>query len=85
MSGVFGIPANVVYATFGVCTVLLVASLVVAALRWRNPGERYQELADRTESWWWMIGAFTLCVLFNQTVAVVFLGFISYLALKEYL
>ena len=32
-----------------------------------------------------MIGAFTLCVLFNQTVAVVFLAFISYLALKEYL
>src|SRR5262245_65575599 len=32
-----------------------------------------------------MIGAFTACVLFNQTVAVVFLAFISYLALKEYL
>ena len=32
-----------------------------------------------------MIGAFTLCVLVNQTVAIVFLAFISYLALKEYL
>ena len=32
-----------------------------------------------------MIGAFTLCILFNQTVAIVFLAFISYLALKEYL
>ena len=54
-------------------------------MRWRNPGERYSELAARTESWWWMIGAFTLCILFNQTVAIVFLAFISYLALKEYL
>ena len=32
-----------------------------------------------------MIGAFTLAMLLNRTVAIVFLGFISYLALKEYL
>jgi phosphatidate cytidylyltransferase len=85
MSGSFGIPENVAYATAAIYAVLILASLIVAFLRWRNPGERYQELADRTESWWWMIGAFTACVLFNQTVAVVFLAFISYLALKEYL
>jgi phosphatidate cytidylyltransferase len=85
MSGPFGIPANVVYATSGIYALLVLATLVVWLLRWRNPGERYRELADRTESWWWMIGAFTLCVLLNQTVAIVFLAFISYLALKEYL
>src|SRR5215813_6628779 len=50
-----------------------------------NPGERYSEVASRTDSCWWMIGAFTLCILLNQTVAVIFLAFISYLALKEYL
>ena len=32
-----------------------------------------------------MIGAFTLAILLNQTVAVIFLGLIAYLALKEYL
>ena len=85
MSGAFGIPENVAYATAAIYAVLILASLVVLFLRWRNPGERYQELADRTSSWWWMIGAFTACVLFNQTVAVIFLAFISYLALKEYL
>jgi phosphatidate cytidylyltransferase len=85
MSGTFGIPQNVAYATAAIYAVLIIASLIVLFLRFRNPGERYQELADRTESWWWMIGAFTACVLFNQTVAVVFLAFISYLALKEYL
>jgi phosphatidate cytidylyltransferase len=31
-----------------------------------------------------MIGAFTALVLLNRTVAIVFLAFISYLALKEY-
>jgi phosphatidate cytidylyltransferase len=85
MSGFFGIPAHVLHATAGIYAVLILASLAVMILRRQNPGERYQELADRTRSWWWMIGAFTLCVLFNQIVAVVFLGFVSYLALKEYL
>ena len=70
MSGLFGIPANVVYATAGIYAVLVLATLIVALLRWRNPGERYAELTARTDSWWWMIGAFTLCVLLNQTVAV---------------
>ena len=32
-----------------------------------------------------MIGAFTLAMLSSRTVAIVFLAFISYLALKEYL
>jgi phosphatidate cytidylyltransferase len=82
---VLGLPQNVVYATIGTYALLIIATLIVAALRWRNPGERYAELSARTSSWWWMIGAFTLAVLLNQTVAVIFLAFISYLALKEYL
>jgi phosphatidate cytidylyltransferase len=85
MTLIHGIPANVIYATSGVYALLIIATLIVGLLRWRNPGERYEELARRTSSWWWMIGAFTLCVLLNQTVAIVFLAFISYLALKEYL
>ncbi|MGI8723938.1 MAG: phosphatidate cytidylyltransferase [Methyloceanibacter sp.] len=85
MSEIFGLPQNVVYATAGIYAVLIIATLIVAMLRRRNPGERYAELSARTNSWWWMIGAFTLAVLLNQTVAIVFLAFISYLALKEYL
>src|SRR5262245_53513966 len=85
MSGTLGIPENVAYATAAIYAVPILASLIVVFLHFRNPGERYQELADRTESWWWMIGAFTACVLFNQTVAVIFVAFISYLALKAYL
>lgn len=85
MTLIHGIPANVVHVTAGIYALLLIATLIVGLLRWRNPGDRYEELARRTSSWWWMIGAFTVCVLFNQTVTIVFLAFISYLALKEYL
>jgi phosphatidate cytidylyltransferase len=82
---ILGLPANVVYATACIYALLILATVVVAVLRWRTPGERYKELADRVSSWWWMIGAFTLAILLNQTVAVIFLGLIAYLALKEYL
>ena len=49
MSPIFGIPANVVYATAGIYAVLVLASLIVWVMRRRNPGERYSELAARTE------------------------------------
>jgi phosphatidate cytidylyltransferase len=85
MTTILGLPANVVYFTAGIYALLALATAVVLVMRWRNPGERYAELMARTDSWWWMIGAFTLAILLNRTVAIVFLGFISYLALKEYL
>jgi phosphatidate cytidylyltransferase len=85
MTTIWGIPTNVVYATAGIYAFLIAASGIVLALEWRGPEGKYQELADRTRSWWWMIGAFTLAILLNRTVSIVFLGFISFLALKEYL
>jgi phosphatidate cytidylyltransferase len=85
MSTILGLPANVVYFTAGLYALLALATAIVLVMRWRNPGERYAELMARTDSWWWMIGAFTLAVLLNRTVAVIFLGVIAYLALKEYL
>ncbi len=81
---VFGLPEHLVLATAGVWGVLIAATLLVLVLRWRRP-EHYGELVDRTTSWWWMIGAFTLAIVVSQTAAIVFLAFISYLALKEYL
>ncbi len=85
MNILFGLPEHVVYATAGVWALLIVASLIVWGLRLRDPGDRYAELVQRTTSWWWMIGAFTFAIAVSKTVAIVFLAFISYLALKEYL
>ena len=85
MTTIFGIPANVVYATAGVYALLILASAIVWMMSRRDETGHYRELKDRVRSWWWMIGAFTLAMLASRTVAIVFLGFISYLALKEYL
>jgi len=84
MTRLVGLPQHVVYATAGVWALLIAATVLVLVLRWRKPGH-YDELIDRTMSWWWMIGAFTFAIAVNKTVAIVFLAFISYLALKEYL
>ncbi len=84
MTLLFGLPEHVVYATAGVWAVLIAATLLVFGLRLSRPGH-YDELVHRTTSWWWMIGAFTIAIAVNRTVAIVFLAFISFLALKEYL
>ena len=85
MTEIFGIPANVVYATAGLYAVLAVSTLIVWIMSRGDDTGRYRELDLRVRSWWWMIGAFTLAMLLNRTVAIVFLALISYLALKEYL
>jgi len=43
-----------------------------------------QELKDRMNSWWIIIGFFTVGAMLNTTMAMFFFGFLSYVALKEY-
>ena len=85
MTMLFGLPEPVVYATAGVWALLIAASLIVWLLRRGRPDGRHDELVQRTVSWWWMIGAFTFAIAVSRTAAIVFLAFVSYLALKEYL
>ena len=69
-------------------TVLLVilgllgfASLWVFGLRRKTSSV---ELKARVQSWWFIVVAFILGVMLNTTLAMVFFGLVSYLALKEY-
>ncbi len=64
---------------------LVLASIVVAVLKRRNPGEATAELSRRVTSWWFMITVFAVAILTNRIVSTVFLAFIAFLALKEYL
>lgn len=76
---------NVLWALGGVVAVLVVASVIVALLCVARRDRDYSELKLRMRSWWWMIGIFFGAILLSPTASVVFLGFVSFLAFKEYL
>lgn len=62
---------------------LLVFSIVcrIAAIR-KVPN--YQEVIDRTKTWYWMIGVFLLAMAFDRRISFVALAFMSFSALKEF-
>lgn len=79
------IPGTLLLAVAAVYAILIVASVTVRLLRARRPDADLGELAARVNSWWVMAAVFTLAILLNRTLTLVFLGFVSFLALKEYL
>ncbi len=76
---------NVIWAVGGIFSLLLLASIIVSLLQWRNPHKDYRELRLRVNSWWGMIIVFTLAMVLNRRLSLVFFGMVSFLALKEYL
>lgn len=71
-------------AVGGIWALLCLASLAVFALTKLQPEKDYRELVLRTKSWWVMIAVFTFAMLTSRTVSLCFLGFVSFLALKEF-
>lgn len=83
LAAFFSSPVRIVIgAIYGL---LIAASLLIALLGRTRPGAATAELTQRVVSWWWMITVFTIAVLTSRVVSTVFLGFVSFLALKEYL
>ena len=76
---------KVLYSLAGLFALLVLASGALRLLRRRHPERDYIELAQRIRSWWMMVSIFTAAMLMSRTVSLVFFGFISFLALKEYL
>ena len=68
----------------GLFGLLVLSTIVIAALRRLQPGKDHSELVQRIRSWWVMVGVFSLAMVVSRTVSLVFFGFISFLALKEY-
>ena len=88
MSGLspFALPAaNVSWMLGGVFAVLALATAIVALLQWRRPDRNCSELKARVRSWWWIIAIFSFVFLLGTDAAIVFLGFVAFLALKEFL
>jgi len=79
----FASPVHVAIAV--IYGLLIAASAITWVLRKLRPGEATTELSKRVVSWWWMITVFTIAILTDRVVSSIFLGFVSFLALKEYL
>lgn len=68
----------------GIVAVLLVATMIVAALRRNDTEDKHRELSARVKSWWFMVAIFSFAILTSPVVSVIFFALISFLALKEY-
>lgn len=65
--------------------VLIIATVIVLFLRRHDTENKHKELSDRVKSWWLMIAIFFSAMLLSPLVSVIFFGFLSFLAFKEYI
>ena len=79
------ISGNVLWFMAGLFGILIVASLLLFILKRQNKEKDYTELSQRIRSWWVMVTVFFLALILSRNVSIFFFGFISFLALKEYL
>jgi phosphatidate cytidylyltransferase len=75
---------NIYNTIIAIYAILVISFLVTKILEYKTKTKK-QELNDRITSWFWMISIFVLAMFLNNTLGVVFLGFISYMAFKEYI
>ncbi len=68
-----------------VFALLTIASIVRRLITHNNPDKDYTELTQRIQSWWWMIGILFASMSIDTRYAIILFGFISFLALKEFL
>ncbi len=83
-------PLFIDYPTLAFTTGLVVVILTLTAtvyliLRKRKPSEGLSKIGSRIWSWWILAGVFILALIFDRNFMLLFLAFVSYLALKEYL
>lgn len=85
MMNLITLPVSVQIAFMAIGGLLALASLISIALVRAKPERDYTELRLRIKTWWLIVAVFAVAVLFNRTVSVTVLGFVSFLAFKEYL
>jgi phosphatidate cytidylyltransferase len=78
-------PYNVAVVLAGIYGILITATIALAVLEWRRPHKNWSELKARVRSWWWIIGLLSFAFLLGTTPAIIFLGFVAFLAFKEFL
>lgn len=68
----------------GIFVLLTLASLMLTLLRARLTEATRLELVSRIQSWWLMAAIFTLAIVLDRTISLIFFAFVSFMALKEY-
>lgn len=63
---------------------LVIASAVVWVLKRRSPDRDYGELGQRVKTWWIIVALFGGSLLLTEGAVLWLLGFVSFLALKEF-
>jgi phosphatidate cytidylyltransferase len=82
---VFYLQGNVGALVFvGAAVVFLAIFSVVCRIVALKKVQGYQDVIDRTKTWYWMIGVFLAAMAFRRSISFAFLAFLSFLALKEY-
>lgn len=70
-----------------ICIVLalFVATVGIVVLQWTQQDRSFRAARSRLRTWWVIIGLLSLAIAWSPRAAIVFLGFVSFLALKEFL
>jgi phosphatidate cytidylyltransferase len=79
------ISTHLLWAMGGIFAILIFATVVAAILRVLKPEKNFQELTQRIRTWWIMASVFCFAIAINRKISLIFIAFLSFLALKEYL
>jgi phosphatidate cytidylyltransferase len=80
----FGLPVHSAYGMLFVFVLLSLSTLIYWGLRQSKPEKDYTELWLRIRSWWVMIALLFGVLWFSTQASIIFFGFLSFLALKEF-
>ncbi|MEJ5112065.1 phosphatidate cytidylyltransferase [Erwinia billingiae] len=73
------------YCLGGIFSILALATIILFVLKKYRLQHDWLELQQRINSWWIIVGVFSLAMLSPKGLALAFFGFLSFLSLKEYL
>ncbi len=70
---------------FAIFVALALASVVSILIKRLRPDHDYHELRSRIRTWWVIVGLFASSLAWSPKATIAFFGFVSFLALKEFL
>ncbi len=78
-------PSLLVISLSAIFVVLIFANIIVFGLGLKYPQKDWLELRQRVRSWWIIIIVFSVAMVSPKWLSLTIFGFISFLALKEFL